>query len=243
MGLTMKKFTKKARSYLQLLIAVGAIIVVQPFLESESTALENLILTVFFLGLLVSSIRTVSLKSSGRRSPVLKWLVRIIGVLAFLTDLAGAAAYNHFPAFRLLLAISTMSYACLIFLLCIYIIRDIFSGEKVTSDKIYGAVAVYLLLGLLFGCLYVFLNSIVKNSVISVDGQPLTAFSEFIYFSFTTLCTLGYGDIIARSKIAMLFTNLEAITGQLYLTILVARLVSLHLFQNRKLPDQPAHSK
>ncbi len=239
----MKKFTKKARSYLQLLIAVAAIIVVQPFLESESTALENLILTIFFLGLLISSIRAVSLKTPGRRSPVLIWSVRIIGTLAFLTDLAGGVAYNHASAFRLLLAISTLSYACLIFLLCIYIVRDIFSGEKVTSDKIYGAVAVYLLIGLLFGCLYVFLNSIVKNGVISTDGRPLTAFSEFIYFSFTTLCTLGYGDIVARTKIAMLFTNLEAITGQLYLTILVARLVSLHLFQDRKYPVPPAHSK
>ncbi len=243
MGLTMKKFTKKARSYLQLLIAVGAIIVVQPFLESESTALENLLLTIFFLGLLISSIRAVSLKTHGHRSPLFIGSVRTLGALAFLPDLAGAVAYNHAPAFRTLLAISTMSYACLIFLLCIYIIRDIFSGEKVTSDKIYGAVAVYLLIGLLFGCLYVFLNSVIKNGVVNSDGRPLTVFSEFIYFSFSTLCTLGYGDIVARNKVAMLFTNLEAITGQLYLTILVARLVSLHLFQNRKLPDQPSHSK
>lgn len=235
--------TQKARSYLQLLIAVGAIILIQPFVESESTALENLILTIFFLGFLVSSLHTISLKTVGPRKPLLIWLIRTIALAAFVSDISATIVFGTLQRYNTLLAISTMSYACLIFLLCVFIIRDIFSGEKVTSDKIYGAITVYLLLGLLFGCLYVFLDTIIPGAITNADGRILTSFSETLYFSYTTLCTVGYGDIAARHKVAMLFSNLEAIIGQLYLTILVARLVSLHLFHSRRHPDQPSPAK
>jgi len=130
--------------------------------------------------------------------------------------------------------ISTFCYASLIIFLCVFIIKDLFSGEKVTVDKIYGSIAVYLLLGMLWTCLYVLVISFVPNAIITSDGQPIKTFSETLYFSFTTLCTLGYGDITAGDKITMTLTNLEAIVGNLYLAILVARLVGLHIVHSHK---------
>jgi len=53
-----------------------------------------------------------------------------------------------------------------------------------------------------------------------------------MYFSFTTLTTVGYGDITPVSSFAMMLTNLEGIAGQLFLTIFIARLVGLHVMQN-----------
>jgi len=57
---------------------------------------------------------------------------------------------------------------------------------------------------------------------------------DFFYFSFTTITTLGYGDIIAKSHTAKTAAMLEAITGQMYIAILVARLVSLHIVHSKK---------
>ncbi len=56
---------------------------------------------------------------------------------------------------------------------------------------------------------------------------------NYIYFSFTTLTTLGYGDIVPVSQAARVFAYLEAVMGQVYLTVLVARLVALHISQTR----------
>ncbi len=53
-----------------------------------------------------------------------------------------------------------------------------------------------------------------------------------LYFSFSTLTTLGYGDIVPVSPLARMLTSVEAITGQLYLTVLVARLVGLHITES-----------
>jgi voltage-gated potassium channel Kch len=54
------------------------------------------------------------------------------------------------------------------------------------------------------------------------------------YFSFTTLTTVGYGDIIPHSAAARTLASLEAVTGQIYLTVLVARLVGLHIVHARR---------
>ena len=232
----MKKSTEKTRTYLQLLIVLAAIILVQPLIEPETTtALENFIASAFFLGLVLTALKIVSTKAIKPKNPAAGWLVKIVAVVSFLVDLASAIIYGKTElGYNILLGISTLGYAFLIFLLCIFIVKDIFSGQKVSLDKIYGSISVYLLLGLMWACLYVFLSCVIPNSITNAAGQPLTSFSEFLYFSYTTLCTLGYGDIIARKRMGMTLTNLEAISGQLYLTILVARLVGLHIVHSQE---------
>ena len=114
---------------------------------------------------------------------------------------------------------------------------DIFTrSEKVTADLIYGAVSVYWLLGLIFAFVYVMLEVFFPGSFsgnkLAVDNAG-SSLSSFVYFSFVTLTTLGYGDISPVSRVAGVLSYLEAILGQLYLAIMVARLVGMYLVHSQ----------
>ena len=120
--------------------------------------------------------------------------------------------------------------ACLFFL--IYMIWDllqfIFESPQVDSEVMSAGVADYLILGLLWAFAYSLINQLVPNSFIMNSGQ--TTFNGFasMYFSFVTLATMGYGDIVPVSIPARLLSMVEGITGIFYTTILLARLVAIY---------------
>lgn len=103
------------------------------------------------------------------------------------------------------------------------IVREIFSTREVTSDAIKGGVCVYLLAGIAWSYLYNLLLIIQPqafNLTLSSDIHD-----DLLYFSFLTLTTVGYGDILPTSPLARVCANLEAIVGVLYPSIYIARLV------------------
>jgi voltage-gated potassium channel Kch len=91
-----------------------------------------------------------------------------------------------------------------------------------------GAILLYLTIGLVFVALYTLVGAASPNAF---NGLTVTARvslpSDLVYFSFTTLTTVGYGDIVPVHPVARSLSNLEAIVGQLYPATLLARLVSL----------------
>ncbi len=112
--------------------------------------------------------------------------------------------------------------------------------KDVTAIIIISAVNGYLLLGYLGALLlaaseilqkFVFLE---KTSAIHFAGNAVAGFHDYIYFSFVTLTTLGYGDVTPVSYIAKSFTLIIAIFGQLYVTILIAMLVGKFLARSLK---------
>ncbi len=111
--------------------------------------------------------------------------------------------------------------------------RAAFGPGRVTWHRVQGAVALYLMLGLLFAHLYSLLNVFVSEAFANVP-PGLNAHAVFyrgrlIYFSFVTLTTTGYGDIVPLHPLARSLANLEAVIGQLFPATLLARLVSLEL--------------
>jgi hypothetical protein len=96
------------------------------------------------------------------------------------------------------------------------------------AHRIAAAVAVYLLLGLIWARLYELLEQFAPGSFRIPEGEHLST-AGFIYFSFVTLATIGYGDFSPVHIIARNLAVLEAITGQLYMVILISRLVSERL--------------
>jgi hypothetical protein len=109
--------------------------------------------------------------------------------------------------------------------------EHILHSEKVSTDTLYGAVCVFLLLGLLWASIYGFLEYI-SPGIIFVENNSeaintLTS-NEIIYYSYTTLTTLGYGDITSLTAEGRIISVLEAIVGQLFLAFLVARLVAIY---------------
>jgi hypothetical protein len=103
-----------------------------------------------------------------------------------------------------------------------FIIGEIFSKEIITVDAIRGGIVVYVLLGIFWFEIYRILNGLIPQSFSTNEDF------ELLHFSFTTLSTVGYGDIVPESKLAKILSNLEGIVGVLYPTIFIARLVSLY---------------
>jgi hypothetical protein len=111
------------------------------------------------------------------------------------------------------------------------IINHILHSEKVSTDTLYGAVCVYLLLGLLWASIYSFLEHLSPGIIFVTNNSDvigtLTA-NELIYYSYTTLTTLGYGDVTSFTPEGRIISVLEAIVGQLFLAFLVARLIAIY---------------
>jgi hypothetical protein len=106
----------------------------------------------------------------------------------------------------------------------IVIVRHILASTSVTIQSIYGALAAYMVIGLMFSAFYAAMSHL-GNEPFFANGSPGNT-KTFQYFSFTTLTTLGYGDFTAASNAGRAIAVMEAMVGQIFLATLVARLVS-----------------
>ena len=103
--------------------------------------------------------------------------------------------------------------------------RAVFAPGRVSYHRIVGAVLLYLLIALTFVALYLFVGRLIPKAfsgIVFEDDAALS--SSVIYFSFVTLTTVGYGDILPVHPVARSLCNLESILGQLYPATLLARL-------------------
>jgi len=116
-----------------------------------------------------------------------------------------------------------------------HVLYAVLNDRRVTLDTIRGAVCVYVLVGIGWAYLYETLLSVDADSLrfpsssAMVEESRNASLADTAYFSFVTLSTLGYGDMVPQTRPAKLATCFEAVFGQFYLAVLVARLVSLHL--------------
>ncbi len=100
-----------------------------------------------------------------------------------------------------------------------------FQAGEITYHRIEGSIIAYLLMGLIFA--YAFQVVYLLDGATAFNNIEEPSLKEFLYFSFTSLTTMGYGDISPVHPIARSLANLEALIGQLYPAILIARLVSM----------------
>lgn len=108
------------------------------------------------------------------------------------------------------------------------ILRRVLVVEASDFDTLCGAAAIYLLLGITWTSLFSLISLVYPDAFLEVRGDVVQRWNDLMYFSFTTLTTLGYGDIAPTNTLARIWSTLEAVTGTLYLTILVARLVAIY---------------
>jgi hypothetical protein len=109
----------------------------------------------------------------------------------------------------------------------IVVTRAVFAPGKVTYHRIVGAVLLYLNIGLIFVALFCFVALSMPNAFTGLRPDNLPVAGDLIYFSFVTLTSTGYGDIVPLHPFARGLANVEAIIGQLYPATLLARLVTL----------------
>ena len=205
-------------SAVKLLVALGLLLVSAPFVQDlpQGDLIESMLLTLVMIAAVVAV--------GGQRKFLIIALVLLIPALA-------GKWFNHFrpdllhPA--IFLAASVLLFAFVIARLLAFLVR----APRVDANVLCAGVAGFLLLGLLWVPAYAAvarLNPAAFN-LPSPPGSPATldGFSAF-YFSFITLCTVGYGDIAPVSKLARMLAVMEAITGLFYMAVLISRLVSLY---------------
>lgn len=120
------------------------------------------------------------------------------------------------------------------------LLRNIFHTRLVDMNILYEATCVYLLFGVIWANIFTIIELMAPGSfsgipavasTFTVEVREQVLFESLFFFSYITLTTLGYGNIFPASTVASSVAAAEAIVGQLYLTILVARLVGLHIAQ------------
>ncbi len=205
--------------YRYLLISLSILLLFYPILANLIERV--LLLDLMILLALVCGVAAVSKWSSQLYCSL--FLVIAVFVIRRLATIAGIGMMSNLAVF-----LSFLLFAYL----AILVVRDVAVKRKeISPDLIYGAVCGYLLMGIAFAFAYMFLQSLDPSSF--TDGKWVSeaghSLSGFIYFSFVTLSTLGYGDILPQTLEAGSLAYSEAILGQFYLAVLVARLVGLSL--------------
>jgi len=110
------------------------------------------------------------------------------------------------------------------------IARAVFAPGRITYHRIMGAILLYLTIGLTFAALQIFVGLAFPEAFLGIrPADEPTLASNFIYFSFVTLTSTGFGDIVPVHPLARSLCNVEAIIGQLYPATLLARLITLEL--------------
>ena len=109
-----------------------------------------------------------------------------------------------------------------------YLLRYVFQPDVMTADKLYGAAAAYLMLGVLWAYVYSIIDYVYPNSF-SIGGQSAALPPiDSLYFSFTVLTSTGFGDIVPLARQARAICVVEQLTGALFLAILIARLAGVY---------------
>ena len=203
--------------YTYLFIAILAQLTLLPLLEKQGRVLVPLL----FLLIVFTVLWTLDIRR------IFFWLCLGLGFVGSVVKLI--ALMLNIPvkeAFYLTLIGLSVNVLFLMIVIVIFLTK-IFSEDRVTGDSIKGGISIYFLLGYFWAYLYG-LVLLVNHEAISFPAHA-SELSYILYFSFTTLTTLGYGDITPVSLLARNLTILESITGQIYLTVLIARLVGLQL--------------
>jgi hypothetical protein len=153
-----------------------------------------------------------------------------VGVLAFLFNVVTFWGANK--ALDEAVLILLILYAVFYFLAIAILMKRISSGAIVTADTIKGGISIYYLLGLFWAVLYMILLTYDPNALTNMQRE--TASFDCYYYSFTTLTTLGYGDIAPVAKYAKILAIMESVTGPVYLAIFVAQIIGLNIAQKMK---------
>ena len=164
-------------------------------------------------------------------SPASFWL-GVVLVAASIAITARALAHPS-PLLSLASLGIAWSFCLLTIALCL---RHVFARGRVTVNHLLGATCVYLLLGALWGLGYAALHVLRRDSFRASDPADAIAIDDLMYFSFVTLTTTGFGDIVPVGRLVRIVVALEGVVGQLYVASLVATLVSQYVSPTREPP-------
>lgn len=197
-----------------LMFAFLLVLVVYPFIDHFQLLHIDFILNIFITLLLISCIHALS---TSHHEAIVACLVILPAI--FMDWIGIFFESRQVEIIVDIYKVMAFSY------ICFGLLRYALRAGVVDREKIAAAVNVYLFFGLIWRDLY----SLVSLLIPGAYNSELLTQTDFLYYSFVTLSTLGYGDVLPVVGPAKALAYIEAIIGQLYLTILVARLVGLHI--------------
>ncbi|MEI6892575.1 MAG: potassium channel family protein [Pontiella sp.] len=219
----------KGRFSLMLFMIVAMFFVV-PLVGHDQGVISQ-VLGWFSIAVLVSCLRAIA---RTRRFFIFMVLLTVVNVLLGGADIV-VDSDNH--GFMMAVLISRVVYFVLVF---ISIMQFVLNDEPISGDKICGAIYAYLLMGLIWAFVYAIFYEMDPDSILVpmewVNSEKINS-SWSIYFSFTTLTTLGYGDITPQTPLTQSYAVMQAAIGQIFLAVIMARLIALHISSNQSAED------
>jgi voltage-gated potassium channel len=207
--------------FLVLLILILLLLVLTPFLDEFVQT--RILMDVFLTAIFIFIICTIRLKRS--QAIIASVLVLPLIVATWSTYFV---EIKTFSLFSRIFGALFFAYAA------INILRIVLKSEKVTRETIFAAIVAYLLIALMWAFLYMILERVSPGSF----SFPAKGFHgemmRYEYLSFVTITTLGYGDITPVTDKASALVIIEAVVGQIYLVVLVAWLVGMHVSRRSK---------
>jgi hypothetical protein len=158
--------------------------------------------------------------------------LQILGLFALVLGMIGDLQHGN-PFNQTCALVSLFMFIFFLGTAIIFLSLHLIHVNHVNSDVVIGGVAVYLLVGIVWALLYQVVFQFSPDAFLDLEDLPTDPRFSLLYFSFTTLTTLGYGDITPTSSVSMGLTNMEAIIGQLYPAVLIARLVSIYSLEDK----------
>ncbi len=219
------KFTWPRFSFITFLIALLAMLIAAPILEAYDPV--NDVMRAFITLFLVISVYMLSHKRK-------LFIISIALALPTLVLNWSSVISGDIVLQNLSLLFNIIFFG---FVSCV-ILTSLFRAREVNINIIFAAISLYFLIGLEWGYVFAMLElnhagSLMTSVLALQQDLALTDIDadllNYIYFSLVTLTTLGYGDIIPVSPLARSFASIEAVMGQMYLTVLVARLVGVYI--------------
>ncbi len=208
--------------YAALLISLLFLAVVVPLFEG--TGFDTAVTDLVSIAILVSGVWAASHRA------------RDVAILAMLAILM-TTRWLPFSGQRGIALLSGIAGALFFVYVAGIILADLMAARRVTIDTIGGAACGYLMIGLAFGSLY-FVIELLHPGAFNLAESARSSFRamnagylHLAYYSIVTLTTVGYGDINAKIPIAENLSAIEAMIGQFYIAVLVARLVSIQILQ------------
>ena len=199
--------------------AYGLVLVLVLTTYVLASLLENHGWPAVLLMVTASATSVISLTSSAARVSVVRAAIALSS-LAVLLAVISAVSGN-----RAWLSAGSLIQVVLLAVASLAILRRVVTSAEVGFRTILGAISVYTVLGILFTFLYGTIARLQGGAFFSGVHHP--SGSDFLFFSYTTLTTTGYGDLVPAGQPGQMFAGLEMMIGQIFLVTLVAGLVSL----------------
>ncbi len=194
-----------------LLVSLLLLVAASPFLSAGFLGRTGFLLlstTVLLSGVYASS-----------REPRNVAIALLLAMPTFVTNCADVLAPT--PTIHLAGRLSLIAFDTYVLLL---VLRDVLHAHPITTDQIYGALSVYVLIGIVFGAAYQLVELAVPTSF---HRSYAAGDVDLLYYSFVTLMTVGYGDISPVTPTARSLTVLEALIGVVYMAVFISRLVGM----------------